>query len=61
MISKPHSIFRMSFSLMIDRYPAKMIPGCHITIHTSATTDKQARNLLSAIGMPFDGTLKRYT
>ncbi|OJJ48860.1 hypothetical protein ASPZODRAFT_111064 [Penicilliopsis zonata CBS 506.65] len=40
-----------------DMYPPKMIPGCHITIHTSARTDKDARLLLSALGMPFHGKL----
>ncbi|GAM34895.1 hypothetical protein TCE0_015r02780 [Talaromyces pinophilus] len=38
-----------------DMYPVKMIPGCHITLHTSATTDKDARLLLSALGIPFYG------
>jgi len=32
-----------------------MIPGCHITIHTSATNDKEARLLCQAIGLPFYG------
>ncbi|PYH99467.1 putative 50S ribosomal subunit L7 [Aspergillus ellipticus CBS 707.79] len=40
-----------------DMYPPKMIPGCHITLHTSATTDKDARMLLSALGVPFHGKL----
>ncbi|RAK83659.1 50S ribosomal subunit L7 [Aspergillus costaricaensis CBS 115574] len=40
-----------------DMYPPKMIPGCHITIHTSANTDKDARLLLSAMGVPFYGKL----
>lgn len=40
-----------------DMYPTKMIPGCHITIHTTATTDKDARLLLSAMGIPFYGKL----
>ncbi|KAI9924435.1 hypothetical protein ASPWEDRAFT_102714 [Aspergillus wentii DTO 134E9] len=38
-----------------DMYPPKMIPGCHITLHTSAKTDKDARLLLSAMGIPFYG------
>ncbi|KAL1968986.1 hypothetical protein VTN77DRAFT_820 [Rasamsonia byssochlamydoides] len=38
-----------------DMYPSGMIPGCHITLHTSATTDKDARLLLSALGIPFYG------
>ncbi|OJI99001.1 hypothetical protein ASPVEDRAFT_38478 [Aspergillus versicolor CBS 583.65] len=40
-----------------DMYPPKMIPGCHITFHTSANTDKDARLLLSAMGVPFYGKL----
>ncbi|KAL4883297.1 putative 50S ribosomal subunit L7, partial [Aspergillus karnatakaensis] len=40
-----------------DMYPPKMIPGCHITIHTTARTDKDARLLLSALGVPFYGKL----
>lgn len=32
-----------------------MIPGCHITLHTSAAMDKDARLLLSALGIPFHG------
>ncbi|OJJ96789.1 hypothetical protein ASPACDRAFT_81017 [Aspergillus aculeatus ATCC 16872] len=40
-----------------DMYPPKMIPGCHITIHTSARTDKDARLLLSALGIPFYGKI----
>jgi large subunit ribosomal protein L5 len=40
-----------------DMYPPKMIPGCHITIHTSATNDRDARLLLQSIGLPFYGKL----
>jgi large subunit ribosomal protein L5 len=38
-----------------DMYPPQMIPGCHITIHTTAILDREARLLLNAIGLPFDG------
>ncbi|KAF2750275.1 ribosomal protein L5 [Sporormia fimetaria CBS 119925] len=41
-----------------DSYPPKMIPGCHITIHTSATNDQDAYLLLQSIGIPFYGKLK---
>jgi large subunit ribosomal protein L5 len=34
-----------------------MIPGAHITIHTTARTDKDARLLLSAMGIPFYGKM----
>ncbi|KAI9374911.1 ribosomal protein L5 domain-containing protein [Aspergillus egyptiacus] len=40
-----------------DMYPPHMIPGCHITFHTSARADKDARLLLSALGVPFYGKL----
>ncbi|KAI9807323.1 MAG: hypothetical protein M1833_000066 [Piccolia ochrophora] len=38
-----------------DMYPTNMIPGCHITVHTSATNDKDGRLLLTALGIPFHG------
>ena len=37
------------------RYPPKMIPGIDITVCTTATNDKDARLLLSALGVPFHG------
>ncbi|KZF22537.1 ribosomal protein L5 [Xylona heveae TC161] len=40
-----------------DMYPPQMIPGLHITIKTSATNDRDARLLLSAMGIPFYGKL----
>ncbi|KAL1608899.1 54S ribosomal protein L7, mitochondrial [Nothophoma quercina] len=40
-----------------DAYPPKMIPGCHITIITDATSNKDARLLTQAIGLPFYGKL----
>ena len=40
-----------------DSYPSKMIPGCHITIHTTADVDKDARLLLQTIGVPFYGKI----
>lgn len=40
-----------------DAYPPKMIPGCHVTIGTDATNNKEARLLLQAIGLPFYGKL----
>ncbi|KAF2638863.1 ribosomal protein L5 [Massarina eburnea CBS 473.64] len=40
-----------------DAYPPRMIPGCHITVHTDATNNKDARLLLQAIGLPFYGKL----
>ncbi|KAF2730380.1 ribosomal protein L5 [Polyplosphaeria fusca] len=40
-----------------DSYPPKMIPGCHITIQTTATNDRDARFLLQSVGLPFYGKL----
>lgn len=40
-----------------DMYPPKMIPGLHVTVHTSARTDRDGRQLLSSIGIPFHGKL----
>lgn len=40
-----------------DMYPPKMIPGCHIIIHSSATNDRDARLLLQSIGLPFYGKI----
>jgi len=40
-----------------DMYPPKLIPGFHITVKTSATSDRHARLLLSAMGVPFYGKL----
>ena len=37
------------------RYPPRMIPGCHVTIHTTAKDDRDARVLLTQIGIPFFG------
>ncbi len=37
------------------RYPPDMIPGCHVTVHTSATNDRDARMLLMSMGIPFYG------
>ncbi|KIX10075.1 uncharacterized protein Z518_01156 [Rhinocladiella mackenziei CBS 650.93] len=40
-----------------DAYPPKMIPGMHITIHTTASCDKDARLLLQQLGIPFYGKI----
>ena len=40
-------------------YPPEMIPGLHITIQTTALTDKEGRLLLMAMGIPFHGELKK--
>jgi len=38
-----------------DMYPPKMIPGFHVTIKTTAESDRRARLLLAALGVPFYG------
>lgn len=38
-----------------DMYPPKMIPGFHVTVKTTATSDRHARLLLSSMGVPFYG------
>lgn len=40
-----------------DAYPPKMIPGMHVTVHTTARADKDARLLLQAFGVPFYGRI----
>lgn len=40
-----------------DAYPSKMLGGFHITIHTTATCDKDARLLLQQLGIPFYGKI----
>lgn len=37
------------------RYPPKMIPGIDITCCTTATNNRDARLLLSSLGVPFHG------
>ncbi|KAK5654837.1 hypothetical protein OQA88_6873 [Cercophora sp. LCS_1] len=41
-----------------DLYPTKMIPGCKIFVKTTATSDRQARLLLQAMGVPFYGQIR---
>ncbi|KAI1432639.1 ribosomal protein L5 [Xylaria sp. CBS 124048] len=38
-------------------YPSKMIPGCRIILETTAKSDRHARLLCKAIGIPFYGEL----
>lgn len=35
-----------------------MIPGCYISIKTTATSDRQGRLLMKALGIPFYGKVK---
>jgi len=41
-----------------DMYPPRMVPGLNITIHTSAGNDVDAKILLKAMGLPFDGNFR---
>ncbi|EWC48502.1 hypothetical protein DRE_07736 [Drechslerella stenobrocha 248] len=43
-----------------DAYPSKFIPGCHIICKTTARSDRDARMLLSAFGVPFYGKMKEW-
>ncbi|KAI0810627.1 ribosomal protein L5, partial [Xylaria sp. FL0064] len=38
-------------------YPSKMIPGCRIVLETTAKSDRHARILCKALGIPFYGKL----
>ncbi|KAL3425649.1 54S ribosomal protein L7, mitochondrial [Phlyctema vagabunda] len=40
-----------------DMYPPKMIPGFHVNVITSAKSDRHARMLMSALGVPFYGKI----
>ncbi|OAA61701.1 50S ribosomal subunit [Niveomyces insectorum RCEF 264] len=39
-------------------YPAKLIPGCRVFVETTAKSDRHARLLLGAFGVPFYGKLR---
>ncbi|CRK39828.1 hypothetical protein BN1723_015574 [Verticillium longisporum] len=43
-----------------DMYPARLLPGCRIFIHTTATSDRHARLLFQALGFPFYGKVKDF-
>ncbi|KAI1260006.1 ribosomal protein L5 [Xylariaceae sp. FL1019] len=38
-------------------YPSKMIPGCRVVLETTAKSDRHARLLCKALGMPFYGKI----
>ena len=54
---KSATIMCFYYLLTCLSYPPKLIPGMHITIHTDATNNRDARLLLQAIGIPFYGKL----
>jgi Ribosomal protein L5 len=35
-----------------------MLPGCRVFVKTTATSDRQARLLLQAMGLPFTGKIR---
>ncbi|KAL2760785.1 hypothetical protein ACRALDRAFT_2039346 [Sodiomyces alcalophilus JCM 7366] len=41
-----------------DIYPARLVPGCRIAIQTTATSDRHARLLFQALGLPFYGKVR---
>ena len=41
--------------MKVNSYPPRMLPGIDIMVCTSATNDKDARLLLSSLGVPFAG------
>ena len=46
---------RVGLTCMNYRYPPRMIPEIDIVVCTTATNDKDARLLLSSMGVPFHG------
>ncbi|RCI08215.1 hypothetical protein L249_6306 [Ophiocordyceps polyrhachis-furcata BCC 54312] len=42
-----------------DMFPEPLVPGLHIIMHTSATSDRQGRLLLQALGFPFYDVRKK--
>lgn len=51
-------VFSADYLTIAQLYPAKMMPGCRVFIKTSATSDRQARLLLEAFGVPFYGPIR---
>ena len=49
------AIMRMLMNITLGRYPPKMIPAVDIVVCTTATNDRDARLLLSSMGVPFYG------
>lgn len=43
--------------LAYSMYPAKMIPGCRVILETTAKSDRHARLLCKALGIPFYGKI----
>lgn len=41
--------------VLLRRYPPKMIPNVDVIVCTTATNDRDARLLLSSMGIPFHG------
>ena len=47
--------YGLTKSVLVYRYPPKMIPAVDVIVHTTATNDRDARMLLSGLGIPFHG------
>lgn len=46
---------RLLIATNLSRYPPKMIPSVDVIVCTTATNDRDARVLLSSMGIPFHG------
>ncbi|KAL1877617.1 hypothetical protein VTK73DRAFT_8441 [Phialemonium thermophilum] len=53
-----HMAYFPEIEVNYDMYPSKMMPGCRVYVHTTATSDRQAKLLLRALGVPFYGELR---
>lgn len=56
-LTPEHVAYYPEIEVNYDSYPPKLIPGCHITLRTSARADKDGRLLCTALGLPFYGRL----
>ncbi|KAK3326298.1 ribosomal protein L5 domain-containing protein [Apodospora peruviana] len=57
-LSTEHMHLFPEIELNHDMYPGKMLTGCRIFIKTTATSDRHARLLMKAMGLPFYGELR---
>ncbi|KAI1342640.1 ribosomal protein L5 [Xylariaceae sp. FL0016] len=52
-----HMLYFPEVEANYSLYPSKMIPGCRIVLETTAKSDRHARILCQALGIPFYGKL----
>jgi len=57
-LDKDSMAFFPELEYNFSAYPSKLMTGCDISIQTTATSDRHARLLLEAIGIPFYGEVK---